>query len=193
MRMIVLIIGLSVLFSNKEISKQNMKEKVEEYLHKIYPEKKSLQEGEFQYVGRTEIVSLSANDLGKCSKQWKFYRTHLQTAYFEFPTVEILIAIDTENPNDVYLLKSLSYEPPDSRFYEVFYGCSGLTKREQQTLAYAITTLLGSVAVQPEIEELSSNDNEVTIRINQANGSYVDFAYMFNAKGGLNKILSSGN
>jgi hypothetical protein len=193
MRMIVLIIGLSFLFSNKEISKQNMKDKVEEYLRKIYPEKKSLQEGEFQYAGRTEIVSLSANDLGKCSKQWKFYRTHLQTAYFEFPTVEVLIAIDTENPNDVYLLKSLSYEPPDPRFYEVFYGCSGLTKREQETLAHAITKLLGSVAVQPEIEELSSNDNEVTIRINQANGSYVDFAYMFNAKGGLNKILSSGN
>jgi len=192
--MIVFIFGLSFLFFRKETANQNMKEKVEEYLHQVYPEKKSLQEGEFQYAGRTEIVSLSTTDLGKCSRQWKFYRTHLQTAYFEFPTVEVLIAIDTKNPKHVYLLKSLSYEPPDPRFYEVFHGCNGLTKREQETLAHAITTLLGSIAVEPEIEVLSSNkENEIIIRINQANGSYVDFAYIFNVKGGLDKILSSGN
>jgi len=193
MRMIV-IIGLSFLFFRKETPNQNMKEKVEEYLHQVYPEKKSLQEGEFQYAGHTEIESLLATDLGKCSKQWEFYRTHLQTAYFEFPTVEVLIAIDTENPAHVYLLKSLSYEPPNPRFFEVFHTCNGLTNREQQTLAHAITKLLGSVAVEPDVEELSTNrDNEVIIRINQANGSYVDFAYIFNTKGGLDKILSSGN
>jgi hypothetical protein len=194
MKMLIVKIGLSFLFPLLCLKNQNMNQKVEEYLIAVYPQKKELQEGEFQYIRSSKISRLPANEIKKCYPGWEFYRTHLQTAYFEFPEVEVLIAIEAKNPNRIYLLKSLSFEPPDPVFLTLFYGCVRKSENEQHQLAHAITALMASVAVQPEIEELSSNnDSEVSYRINQANGSYVDFKYRFNDNGVLDHIFCSGN
>ena len=136
-----------------------MIQNIETYLIARYPAKKTLKEGEFQYITKSEISKLPLIQFKTCYNHLEFYKTQLQTAYFEFKEVDILIAVETGNPKNIYLLKSLSFEPPDQEFLKLFYNCAAKPANESDQLAHAITSLLASVAVQPQIEKVSTENN----------------------------------
>lgn len=171
-----------------------MEQEVEEYLRSVYPEKRIQYEDEFQFEKNTKILELSFPLIEKHYPQLKLYKTHLKTAYFEFPEVEILIAVKDGNIKNIHLLKSLSFEPIKQDFLEIFNGGVCKSWNKQNELGKEITTLFSSVAVQPEIQEKSSQSAKtIRYRINQSNSSYIDLKFIFNNKGELINILFSGN
>ncbi len=187
-------IGLLTLVTPMQCVKtQNMNQKIKTYFTTVYPEKQTIEEGEFQYRD-SKILKQSFDRPTDCYSNLEFYTTVLQTGYFEFFEVKVLITVENGNVENVQMLKSLSFEPPNKDFLKVFFGCERKSWKPQHELASELTSLMATVAVQPKIEDISSKENhKVSFRINQANGSYIDFEYHFNENGVLDNISFIGN
>ena len=193
-----IVFAISILFFSPGFHQytvaQNMDQKIKSVLSKKYPSKVTLKEGDLQYNETTVLLKLDFFQSVSCCNNLQFYKTTLQTAYFEFPEVEILIAAEISDASNMQILKSLSFEPPDMSFMKLFYGCQVQTAKQRQELAYAITKLMASVAVKPATEMLlSENPYHLLYRISQANHSYIDFTYKFSKNEKLETILIHGN
>lgn len=164
----------------------NMNASIEELLKRKYPLKGEVVEGDLVYVPSTPVIRMDLNLIETSYPDLVFYKTKLQTAYFEYPEVEVL-AVVSNKTNHLTILLSLGFEPPNNDFLNLFINGNSTKKNNKVELAQQIMDLFASMAINPKLEVVNTTlPDQLYFKLWQNNLSYRIFKFYFDDS---NKII----
>ena len=119
---------------------------IEKHLSQRYPMKNPGASGEHQFKPGTKIIEIDTPAIRRADSNLRVYRTNLSTGYFEYPQVEVAVAVWMENG----ILKSAecfspTYTGESPTFIARLHGLRSKTVANREQLANEICDVFSQI------------------------------------------------
>ncbi len=151
-------------------------DRVREHLARKYREKRPGREGDLVFLPSTTVGRLDTPALRRSAPRLWFYVTELATEYFEYPSVQVIVAarIDSAGQLTTTELLSPTYNRENREWAAQFHGLRAPTAGDRRKLAreiaglYAVATFRGQLGA----ESFDGDRSTIDLWTNERNWRY---------------------